>query len=202
MTALLERLGVASSKAERRRMRELLKRRRIDTSHWCHSPTRWYTDEELKAAIACSTSYAGVLRVLGVPQAGGSQAYLARRIRASGFDTAHFVGQAHRRGTRAPRRAPAEVLVVLPPGSPRPKAAALRAAMIAEGVAEMCALCGCDGTWLGNPLRLVIDHINGDWLDNRLENVRFLCPNCHAQTSTWCRRRTAHRQLPSGTEGS
>jgi predicted RNA-binding Zn-ribbon protein involved in translation (DUF1610 family) len=201
MTAFLERMGVPSSKVERKRMRELLKRRGIDTSHWCHSPTRWYTDEELKVAVASSRSYAGVLRALGIPQAGGSQAYLARRIRAAGFDTAHFVGQAHRRGTRAPRRPPTEVLAVLPPGSPRPKATALRAAMIAKGVTEVCALCGSDGTWLGSPLRLVIDHISGDWLDNRLENVRFLCPNCHAQTSTWCRRRTTQRQLPSGTEG-
>jgi hypothetical protein len=35
-------------------------------------------------------------------------------------------------------------------------------------------------------MTLQIDHINGDWHDNRLENLRYLCPNCHALTETWC----------------
>ena len=47
-----------------------------------------------------------------------------------------------------------------------------------------CAICGC-AEWQGKTLSLELDHINGINNDNRLENLRFLCPNCHSQTSTY-----------------
>lgn len=47
-----------------------------------------------------------------------------------------------------------------------------------------CAICGCV-EWQGRTLSLELDHINGINNDNRLENLRFLCPNCHSQTSTY-----------------
>ena len=47
-----------------------------------------------------------------------------------------------------------------------------------------CAICGCT-KWQGKTLSLELDHINGVNNDNRLENLRFLCPNCHSQTSTY-----------------
>jgi uncharacterized protein YlaI len=49
-------------------------------------------------------------------------------------------------------------------------------------VCEICSL----SEWNDKPLKLHLDHINGKNIDNRLENLRFLCPNCHSQTETYC----------------
>lgn len=59
---------------------------------------------------------------------------------------------------------------------------------------HQCAKCDNKGEWLGQPIVLQIDHINGKRRDNRIENLRFLCPNCHSQTETFCGRR--HKTKP------
>jgi hypothetical protein len=190
MADFLTSLGEPNTPQARRRLWDGLKRAGIDTRHWDRSPRRWYTDEALAAAVGQSKSVAAALRLLGVPVTGGQHAHLARRIRRAGIDTSHFTGQGHNRGKPSPRRRdPASVLVVLPPGSDRPKTRHLRAALEHFLVPKLCATCGCGPEWRGASLTLMIDHINGDWLDNRLENLRYLCPNCHSQTATWCRQR-------------
>ncbi len=50
-----------------------------------------------------------------------------------------------------------------------------------------CNFCGNDGNWMGNKITLILDHINGVNNDNRLENLRFLCPNCNSTLPTHCK---------------
>lgn len=50
----------------------------------------------------------------------------------------------------------------------------------------MCAHCGLASLWEGKPLVLHLDHIDGNARNHRLTNLRFLCPNCHSQTDTYC----------------
>ncbi len=52
-----------------------------------------------------------------------------------------------------------------------------------------CSQCMNQGEWQHNPLTLQLDHINGDHQDNRIENMRWLCPNCHSQTPTFTGRK-------------
>lgn len=61
----------------------------------------------------------------------------------------------------------------------------LKRKIIKEGILEYkCSMCGIF-EWMDKPLSLQLDHINGINNDNRIENLRFLCPNCHTQTPTW-----------------
>jgi len=48
-----------------------------------------------------------------------------------------------------------------------------------------CVKCGLGSEWLGEPIVLQLDHINGNNTDNALSNLRILCPNCHSQTETF-----------------
>ena len=140
--------------------------------------------------MRASATWAELLRGLGYQPNGGMHRYIKAKVLALGLDTAHFTGQAWSAGTsrslRQQRRELGEILVF---GSSYPSAT-LRRRLIAAGLKEArCEVCGLED-WCGKNLTLALDHINGDPTDNRLDNLRILCPNCHAQTDTWCRRNT------------
>ncbi|MGW1116994.1 HNH endonuclease [Streptomyces tanashiensis] len=144
--------------------------------------------ELLRRAVAASASVAEVLRRLGRPVTGAQRSRLRLWISEDGLSTAHFLGQAHQRGKQGPTPVKrAEEILVRHEGRRRTRTHLLRRALREVGVPEECIECGVGPEWLGKPMTLEIDHINGDWSDDRRENLRLLCPNCHATTDTWCR---------------
>lgn len=69
----------------------------------------------------------------------------------------------------------------------RTNAVTLKRALKIKGVdIKKCNICGID-SWNNKPINLQVDHINGNCIDNRIDNLRVLCPNCHSQTDTFCR---------------
>lgn len=73
----------------------------------------------------------------------------------------------------------------MPDENRRQHAVKLRRALIESGRDYKCCCCNNSGNWLGKELRLQVNHKNGNWLDNRPENLEFICPNCHSQTEGW-----------------
>ncbi len=143
---------------------------------------------DLRSAVSGSISVAATLRKLGRPDNGTQRALLRRWVDEEGLSTAHFLGQAHRRGepgTTPLRRA--EHILVRHDGERRTRSVLLRRALREIGLPEECAECGTGPEWRGKPMTLEVDHVNGDWSDDRAANLRLLCPNCHASTDTWCR---------------
>lgn len=147
---------------------------------------RKYTKELLDEAAANSTSIAGVLRHLGLRQAGGTQAHIGRMLKRLNVDTSHFT-QKGKAATR-PRLTAAEILRRKPAAEGRTKPELLRRALHEIDRPYLCASCGCDGTWIGRRLTLHVDHIDGDMTNIEPDNLRFLCPNCHSTTDTFAGR--------------
>ncbi|MEV2196677.1 HNH endonuclease signature motif containing protein [Streptomyces phaeochromogenes] len=164
----------------------------IDISHFPrrvrHGHQELPSESELRQAVAQSISMAGVLRLLQRPDNTKLRALLPQLTTDYGIDTSHFLGQAHQRGKPGPTplKRP-EDLLVKHSGGRRTRTALLRRALREIGVPEECTECGTGPEWLGDPMTLEVDHISGDWSDDRRENLRLLCPNCHATTDTWCR---------------
>jgi hypothetical protein len=156
-----------------------------------------YSEDEARAAIAESRSYAEALRRLGMCHTGGARSILKKYaeevwlIPVDHFDPDAARNEALRRN--AFKAVPLEEVLVEGRFYSR---ATLKERLYAAGLKKPhCEMCGQGELWRGYRISLILDHVNGVRDDNRLENLRIVCPNCAASLDTHCGRNKA--RLPA-----
>jgi len=141
---------------------------------------RKWTEEQLKEAVASSFSIRQALSKLRLKRAGGNYAQIKKYIQEYNLDSSHFRGQAWNKGLRGigkPQKSLEEILVK----NSSFQSFKLKKRLFKAGLKpQYCEECGWAKKTPDGYLPLELDHINGDHKDNRLENLKILCPNCHS----------------------
>jgi transposase-like protein len=144
-------------------------------------------------------SYLEVLRKLGLTKSGGNYGTLKKYIKRYGVSTSpfkkswnegktYYTDQRIKESVKKVAHSDEDIFVencLLGIKSSR-----IKKRLVALGREYRCEGCGLKDEWVGKNLVLHLDHINGDKYNNSFDNLRFLCPNCHSQTKTYCGRNT------------
>ncbi len=143
-----------------------------------------YTAADIQAAVEQSICITDVLKILGLTPHGGNASTVKTLIVFYDICTDHFnIGLAMKRGKKTWK--PEEIFVV---NSLVPRSNLAKYVKRYHIFEYCCVGCSSTGIWNNKPLTLTVDHINGINNDNRIENLRWLCPNCHSQTDTFGRK--------------
>lgn len=135
-----------------------------------------YTPNELEQIIQQSNSFSEVIRKLGYSTSSGDNIKtLKRRIAEFNIDISHF------KSVKPMSRTEENIFVE---NSTASQATLRRWYIKGNYTPYICAICGQEPIWQGKELTLILDHINGINNDDRLENLRWVCPNCNQQLDT------------------
>jgi Zn finger protein HypA/HybF involved in hydrogenase expression len=143
-----------------------------------------FNEQNFRTLVTSSRSKREVLQKMGLKANGGNYLIFKQRIRRLNVDISHFeptwAAMQKKRGKVQPKSL--DKLLVEHSTHNRYH---LRERIIKNKLIDYeCQICGLT-SWLNQPISLQLDHINGINDDNRIENLRFLCPNCHSQTDTY-----------------
>lgn len=141
-----------------------------------------YLEENFTPLVASSFTLREVAKKLGLHKSGGGCITINKYISLYNIDTSHF--KFVREGVA--NKLPLERILVK--DSAYNSTNHLKNRLYNEGLKQpVCEKCGQDEWWNGERMSLILDHINGDNRDNRLENLRIVCPNCEGTLETHCR---------------
>lgn len=130
-----------------------------------------YTNQDIIIAAKKSLSCAELLRELGLKPVGGNYETMKKKIFALNIDCSHWVGQQWNTGKR------------LKNWGEYSRASNAKRHLIKE-LGHKCENC-LISLWYDEPICLELHHIDGDRTNNTFENLKLLCPNCHAMTKNW-----------------
>jgi hypothetical protein len=143
------------------------------------------TEAQVRQAVETAPSYTEALRRLGLRAAGGNFRSLKKLIAFYNISTDHFDPNWVLRGPRPRKTIPLDEVLVEQSHYHRGN---LKRRLYTTGLKQrQCELCGQGERWRGQAMALILDHINGVATDNRLENLRVVCPNCAATLETHLR---------------
>ncbi len=148
-----------------------------------------YSKEELEEIVNDVLSTAEVCRRLNIRPCGGNYKTIKKYYKLYEIDISHFTGQAWNQGLRFKSFCKSfDLIDILVENSTYTNTSRLKEKLIKEGLREnKCEECNIED-WNGKDIVFHLDHINGNNTDNRINNLRILCPNCHSQTDTYCNR--------------
>ena len=150
------------------------------------SPIWAISKEELIEIVNKETTLTGILKHFGLVNKGRNSHTLKKRLEEDSIDYSHIpLGINTNKGRKFPDtyQIPLDQALVKNSSYSR---SSLKKRIIKNNIIEYkCNECGLLPEWQGKPITIQLDHINGLYNDNRLKNLRFLCPNCHSQTKNF-----------------
>lgn len=155
---------------------------------------RRFTDEQLIENLKKVEAINPLLPLLGLTKNAGNHRTVKRRIKHLNLDTSHILGKSSVINHVSRKARPLEVY--LKEGSCI-GSYHLKQRLLNAGLLEYrCCICGIVN-WQDKTISLELDHINGISDDNRIENLRLLCPNCHSQTLNYSGRNINKKEIRS-----
>ena len=148
-----------------------------------------YNKEWLTELCRDSYSYSEVLRKAGRKPGGGSNETLKKKILEYNIDISHFTGQRWQKAPTYNSRVNSREKYTIDEVFTEHSTISQK---VLRGYIErhnlilyQCKNCGCNGTWQNGIIKLELHHIDGDNTNNKIDNLCYLCPNCHALTETY-----------------
>ena len=147
-----------------------------------------YEKIELEEVIKKSKTYREILIYFNRNESSSSYKTLRKKIKEWGIDTSHFLSKSeHTKMMYKIGLLDKKNSLDLFIENCKSGRSTIKKRIIDESLIDYkCCMCDNNGEWMGEKITLILDHINGINNDNRLENLRFLCPNCNSTLKTHC----------------